>query len=98
MGLALTNNGIQISVSNGIKDNHLTFRRDLIEPLADTDAFEVCTPAGKFRMTRADFYAQFPEVVNSSSYRDRGMYQYPMIPYKAFRFLVREDKPETTQR
>lgn len=43
-------------------------------------------------MTRADFYATFPEVVSSSSYRDRGLYHYPMIPYKAFRFLVRETK------
>ncbi len=82
-------------VASVYSSSHLTFRRDLIEPLADADWFEVLTPAGKFRMTRADFHANFAEVVNSSSYRDRGQYHYPMIPYKAFRFLVREEKPPT---
>jgi hypothetical protein len=78
--------------SSVYSSSHLSFRRDLIDPLADTDQFEVSTPAGRFRMTRADFYATFPEVVSSASYRDLGHYHYPMIPYKAFRFLVRETK------
>ncbi|BDC52503.1 hypothetical protein F183_A48180 [Bryobacterales bacterium F-183] len=86
MNIALTNG--TPNIPNGIASSFLTFRRDLIEPLADHDWFEVATPAGRFRMTRGDFHAQFPEVVASSSYRDRGEYHYPMIPYKAFRFLV----------
>jgi hypothetical protein len=64
----------------------------LIESLADQELFEVCTPAGKFRMTRADFERDFAEVAASASYRDLGEYHYPMIPYKAFRFLQREEK------
>ena len=71
---------------------HLEFRRDTIEPLSDDAVFEIETPDGIFRMTKADFHAQFPEIVSSLSYRDLGLYHYPMIPYKAFRFLVRETK------
>lgn len=81
------------NVANVYASNHLTFRRDLIDRLGDEDIFEVATPAWRFRMSRADFYSQFPEVTGSSSYRDLGQYHYPMIPYKAFRFLVREQKP-----
>lgn len=101
MGIALTNPTQKQVVdeaesitgaSSVYSSSHLSFRRDLIEPLADDDVFEVATPAGRFRMTRAEFHATFPEVVTSSSYRDRGLYHYPMIPYKAFRFLVREPK------
>ena len=71
---------------------HLEFRRDTIEPLPGDAVFEIDTPAGVFRMTKAEFHAQFPEIVSSVSYRDLGLYHYPMIPYKAFRFLVREQK------
>ena len=71
---------------------HLEFRRNTIEPLSDDAVFEVDTPAGIFRMTKADFHAHFPEIVSSESYRVRGLYHYPMIPYKAFRFLIREPK------
>jgi hypothetical protein len=69
---------------------HLEFRRDTIEPLPDDAVFEIETPAGTFRMTKQDFHTNFPEIVSSVSYRDLGLYHYPMIPYKAFRFLVRE--------
>lgn len=88
----IPNNTTITDAANGYASNHLTFRRDLIDALRDEDVFEVATPAGRFRMSRADFYTQFPEVIGSSSYRDRGEYHYPMIPYKAFRFLVREEK------
>lgn len=67
----------------------LEFRRDAIEPLSNGAPFEVETPAGLFRMTKAEFYEQFPEIARGVSYRERGCYFYPMIPYKAFRFLVR---------
>ena len=71
---------------------HLEFRRDTIEPLSDDTVFEIETPAGTFRMTKGQFHADFPEIVSSVSYRDLGLYHYPMIPYKVFRFLVREQK------
>jgi hypothetical protein len=71
---------------------HLEFRRDTIEPLPVTAVFEVDTPAGRFRMTKAEFHANFPEIVSSVSYRERGLYHYPMIPYKAFRFLVQKER------
>lgn len=71
---------------------HLSFRKVVIEPLGMDEVFEVVTPAGTFRMKRGDLYAVFPEVVSSVSYRDRGEYHFPKIPYKAFRFLVREKK------
>ena len=90
-GIILNNNTITDG-ANGYASNHLTFRRDMIDALRDEEIFEVATPAGRFRMSRADFYAHFPEVTGSSSYRDLGEYHYPMIPYKAFRFLVREEK------
>jgi uncharacterized protein (DUF1697 family) len=77
---------------------HLTFRRDPIDALRNEELFEVITPAGRFRMSRGDFYTQFSEVANSSSYRQLGEYHYPMIPYKAFRFLVREPKAATVNK
>jgi hypothetical protein len=71
---------------------HLEFRSSVIEPLPDDGIFEVETPAGTFRMTKAEFHAAFPEIVSSVSYRDRGAYYYPKLPYKVFRFLVWEKK------
>jgi len=91
-------NNTVTNVANGYASNHLTFRRDLIDALGDDEFFEVTTPAGRFRMSRGDFYSQFPEVTVSSSYRDLGEYHYPMIPYKAFRFLVREEKAVAANR
>lgn len=72
--------------------NHLEFRRDTIEPLPEDAVFEIGTPAGTFRMTKREFHAHFPEIVTGVSYRDLGLYSYPMIPYKAFQFLVRDSK------
>ena len=89
MDIALTNGNPISTIGNG---SYLTFRRDEIDPLADSDVFEVAASGGRirFRMTRADFYAQFPEAAASSSFREKGLYHYPLIPYKAYRFLVRE--------
>ena len=74
------------------ESQHLAFRKRDIEPLENGDVIEIATPAGTFRMTRGDLYADFPEVVESVSYRDEGEYHFPKIPYKAFRFLVREQR------
>ena len=94
----IPNNSTIADVANGYASKHLTFRRDLIDALRDEEIFEIATPAGRFRMSRADLYAEFPEVTVSSSYRELGEYHYPMIPYKAFRFLVREEKALSASR
>jgi hypothetical protein len=70
----------------------LSFRAPVISTLGDDDVFEVATPMGRFRMSRRDFESTFPEALNSVSYREQGEYQFPRIPYKAFRFFVREPK------
>ncbi len=91
MDLALTN-GTPHPIPTAGAGEHLTFLREVIDPLSDTDVFEVIASKGRirFRMTRADFYSQFPEAASSASYRETGKYHYPVIPYKAYRFLVRD--------
>ena len=64
----------------------LTFRRDVIEALEPDDAFRVVTPRGTFEMSRAEFEDVFPNVVESRSYRDGGVYHYPTLPEKVQRF------------
>jgi hypothetical protein len=54
--------------------SRLCFKRDIIESLGEDDTFEVATPAGAFRMTKGEFYADFANVAASRSYRDRGVY------------------------
>jgi hypothetical protein len=61
----------------------LLFKASVIEPLNDSDVFMVKTPEGTFRMTRADFYQVFDNVVNSRSYKEKGLYHYPKTPEKA---------------
>lgn len=72
--------------------SRLTFKRDIIEPLAGTDAFRVDTPDGSFVMTKAEFYAEFPGVVASQSYQ-RGLYNYSVTPQRAYAYIV----PATTR-
>ena len=50
--------------------SRLCFKADVIEPLAMDDTFEVVTPEGTFRMTKADFYRDFSNVPQTASYRD----------------------------
>ncbi len=71
----------------------LTFKRDVIEPLADGDTFRVVTPLGIFQMTKAEFYEVFPGVVVSASYRTAGTYNYSVLPSKAARFRLDDDNP-----
>ncbi|MBQ6751225.1 MAG: hypothetical protein IJR02_10745 [Bacteroidaceae bacterium] len=65
----------------------LLFKASVIEPLNDSDVFMVKTPEGTFRMTKADFYRVFNNVVNSLSYKEKGIYHYPKTPEKAKFFL-----------
>ena len=68
--------------------SRLGFRADVIEPLGDDDEFQVVSPVGTFRMTKAQFYSTFANVVRTMSYWERGLYYYPTVPAKAERFRV----------
>jgi hypothetical protein len=58
----------------------------VIEPLAMEATFEVITPVGTFRMTKADFHRDFPNVVQGNSYRNRRIYHYPKTPGHALKY------------
>lgn len=66
----------------------LTFKRDVIESLSDSERFRVVTPAGVFQMTKAEFHSAFPGVIKSASYRDKGIYHYPRSPKAAEPFRI----------
>lgn len=76
------------AVSASYRATRLLFKRDVIEPLAEDDVFEVVTPHGVFAMTKADFGHVFPNVRQSLSYRERGVYHYATVPKSALPFLV----------
>jgi hypothetical protein len=59
----------------------------VIEPLRDRDTFEVITPHGTFRMSKAEFYRAFANVVRSRSYQEARIYHYPTVPQKARPYL-----------
>ncbi len=69
----------------------LTFKRDVIEPLDWDDVIIIDTDVdGTYKMTKADFYRVFDNVVRTDSYRNIGSYNYkPPTPSKARQFLVR---------
>ena len=69
--------------------SRLCFKADVIEPLSDDDRFRVETPDGAFEMTKAQFRRDFANVVASRSYREHGLYHYPVTPEKALRYRVR---------
>jgi hypothetical protein len=73
------------------KASRLTFKREVIEPLEPNQAFEVTTPEGVFRMTKAQFYEAFPGVVASASYLTGGLYNYARTPARARAFLIGPD-------
>ena len=68
--------------------SRLWFKADVIEPLGDDEAFRVDTPEGSFRMTKAEFYRAFPNVVASDSYWVGRNYHMSPTPKKALPFLV----------
>ncbi len=82
----------------------LTFIANVIEPLGWHDAFRVTTPHGVFQMTKAEFYRDFPNVVESSSYRTGtaaanhggGYYHYYKVPNKAYKYRI--DKEATPRK
>ena len=68
--------------------SRLCFRREVIEPLGANDPFRVVTPLGVFQMTKAEFYREFRNVVESRSYSEDGIYHYPKLPAKAEQFRL----------
>lgn len=64
------------------------FKADVVEPLNMGDTFEMITPAGVFRMTKAEFYRDFDNVVASRSYQEGRIYHYSRPPRKALRYRV----------
>jgi hypothetical protein len=66
--------------------SRLRFIANRIEPLRPSDLFEVVTPHGTFRMTKAQFYKDFANVVASASYQKAGYYHYPTIPERAWKY------------
>ena len=75
-------------VAASYRYSRLCFRADVIEPLDDNDVFEVVTPEGRFRMTKAEFRRSFPKVIASNSYREGRIYHYPRVPVLALQFRV----------
>jgi hypothetical protein len=70
------------------KFSRLCFRRDAIEAIGPTEVFRVITPIGTFQMTKAEFHRDFPNVVASKSYRERGIYHYPKLPVRAEQYRL----------
>ena len=64
----------------------LCFKKSVIDSLGPDDIFRVDTPHGSFAMTKADFLRDFPNVINSESYKQAGLYHYPKVPRKAERY------------
>jgi hypothetical protein len=72
------------------RSTRLHFKRKFIEPLKMEDTFEIVTANATWRMTKADFYRVFPNVLASESYSgSRGEYFYPNPPPQARPFQVR---------
>jgi hypothetical protein len=73
----------------GKKFKRLTFEKHVIDRLSMDQVFEVITSDGIYSFTKAEFFEVFPNVVNSISYRENGLYHFkPPTPRRAYRFLL----------
>lgn len=79
------------------KFTRFCFKKEVIEPLDWSDEFRMITPDGTFQMSKADFYEMFPNVVESRSYRENGIYHSKNAPRKALRFLLRDSDEVASQ-
>lgn len=66
----------------------LTFIKRHIERLKSNEYFTIICRDGHFKMTKAQFYADFPNVAGSKSYRDYGSFNYPTTPHRAYKYRV----------
>lgn len=73
----------------------LTFKASIIERLRDDDTFTVIIPDGTIKMTKRQFREVFPNVVKSASYREHGVYHYPVLPRAARQFLLPVELPHS---
>ena len=71
--------------------SRLCFKATEIEPLQDTDVFIIRTPQGVFQFTKAEFYRDFPNVIKTKSYREDGIYHYPVTPKHTLLYLIDEE-------
>jgi hypothetical protein len=71
--------------------SRLTFKADLIEPLAPPEHFRVDTPVGSFQMSKAEFYDAFPKLVQTPSYQVQRVYHSKAPPRHALPFLCRNE-------
>ena len=72
--------------------SRLTFKACIIESLKENDVFCIKTPIGSFQMTKGDFYKSFPNVIQTKSYREQGVYSYTKAPQKAFKYLLEQNE------
>ena len=72
--------------------SRLTFKACIIEPLKENDVFCIKTPVGSFQMTKGDFYKSFPNVIQTKSYREQGVYSYTKTPQKANKYLFERNE------
>lgn len=68
----------------------LTFKRDEIEPLKESELIPIHVSNERkiYRMTKAQFYSTFNNVVCSKSYQEIGCYNYGKTPSKAEQYLI----------
>jgi hypothetical protein len=94
-----TNNApenVPVSVALGVAEPQVTYRfsrfcfkASAIEPLGPDDSFRMITLGdGVFQMTKAQFYADFPNVPLTASYREIGLYHSRKPPQKAMRYRI----------
>ena len=67
----------------------LTFSKSLIEPLNLEDDFSIHVTSTNetFTFSKREFFTTFNNVVNSNSYKIKGIYSYTKIPQKTYAFL-----------
>ena len=72
------------------KSTRLTFKRDEIEQLNDSDYIKihVIQDNATYKMTKREFYQTFYNVVNSKSYKEIGSYNYLKTPNKALKYVI----------
>ena len=72
------------------ENSRLCFLREKIDPLNSNDAFQIKTHNdGTFIFTKDEFEKTFENVIQSRSYREKGIYHYPTPPSKALRFRIK---------
>ena len=72
------------------ENSRLCFLREKIDPLNGNDAFQIKTHNdGTFIFTKDEFEKTFENVIQSRSYREKGIYHYPTPPSKALRFRIK---------